>query len=262
MFVYLSKIIPIFLYPVGLGSLLLIAALAMREPRWRKRALILAIFIFWVAGNRWFSNALVRSLEWQILPPQEIPAVDMIVILGGGTYPAEYPRQTVEVQDAGDRVLYGAKLFRDGIAPLLLVTGGSVPWSTAEAPGAKNMSDLLEFLGVPADAILVETESVNTYENGVFTREILEPMGINRIVLVTSAMHMPRSVKIFENLGFEVIPAPTDFMITRSAVQKPLSEIWPDLLFSLIPRSENLHKTTLALKEYLGIFTYWLRGWV
>jgi len=96
----------------------------------------------------------------------------------------------------------------------------------------------------------------------VFTKELLEPLGIDRILLVTSAIHMPRAVGLFEHQGFEVVPAPTDFQVTEARPDLPFRVLWPNYLFGLFPTSENLNDTTQALKEYIGIAVYRLRGWM
>lgn len=262
MFVFLSKFIPIFIYPLSLAAILLAGAVFVRKTKWQKRLLIVGVLLIWLGGNGWVTGALVKSLEWQYLPPAEMPEAQAIVILGGGTVPAKYPRPSVEVDDAGDRFIYGARLYREGKAPVVLVTGNHLPWSFAQEDATQGMVDLLMFMGVPEEVILREDESVNTYENALFTRQMLEPMGVNRILLVTSAMHMPRSVALFEKQGFEVIPAPTDFIITKYDENLPFSQVWPNYLFSIFPSADNLNKTSLALKEYIGILTYWARGWL
>src|SRR3990172_8779662 len=213
MFVFLSKLVPVLFFPAGLAALLLLAALLSKNAISRRRLLLSAALLIWIFGNSWVSSALVRSLEWRYLPQEVYPPVDAIVILGGGTMSLEYPRPTVEINGAGDRVLYGGQLFRQGLAPLIVVTGGNLPWSDNISDPAQDMRELLVEMGVPTEAILVEGDSDNTYENAVLTRELLEPLGIDSILLVTSAMHMPRSVPLFEKQGFDVIPAPTDFNV-------------------------------------------------
>lgn len=262
MFLFLSKFLPVLLFPTGLVGIFLLLATRVRSQKWRSRLVAGAALLIWFFGNSWVSNFLVRTLEWRYLPRETYPAAEAIVILGGGTAPIEYPRQTVEVNAAGDRVLYGAALYRAGLAPIVVVTGGNLPWTDTYRNPAEDMRDLLVSLGVPEDAILVEGESDNTYENAALTRELLEPMGVHKILLVTSAMHMPRSVPLFENQGFFTIPAPTDYNTTRPAGQRPLSETWPDYLFSIFPNASALSDSSLALKEYIGITVYWLRGWL
>jgi uncharacterized SAM-binding protein YcdF (DUF218 family) len=105
MFVFLSKLLPQFIYPLGLvAGLLILALIFQRRRTWQIALLVLALAVIWLGGNRWVASALTRSLEWQYLPAAELPQAEMIVILGGGTDPMEYPRQTPELNSAGDRV--------------------------------------------------------------------------------------------------------------------------------------------------------------
>ena len=87
-------------------------------------------------------------------------------------------------------------------------------------------------------------------------------MGIRRIILVTSASHMPRSVALFEKQGFEVIPAPTDFTVTQAGWDKLKSGGLASQVLSLLPSAENLGLTTRMLKEYFGMLVYRLNGWM
>src|SRR5690606_30182135 len=82
-------------------------------------------------------------------------------------------------------------------------------------PETDAMTELLVALGVPEEAILPEDRSRNTYENALYVRELLAQADSNEIVLVTSALHMPRSVAIFERQGFSVTPAPVDYFVTE-----------------------------------------------
>lgn len=264
MFVFLSKFLPLFVYPLGLTCLLLILALLARQSKRSQSALILgALLLLWAGGNRWVAFSLVRSLEWQYLPPAEIPESDVIVILGGGTDSADYPRPMVELSAAGDRVLYGALLYKQGKAPRLLLSGGNIELlgETTSTP-AEQMAEVLKLTGVPQSSMILEKQSLNTYENAFYCARIIREQGYQKVILVTSAMHMPRSVALFKKQGIEVIPAPTDFKVTetqwRNLGQLPLEA----QLINIIPSSTNLEWLTAALKEYIGIFVYRLRGWV
>jgi uncharacterized SAM-binding protein YcdF (DUF218 family) len=213
-------------------------------------------------GFAWVPAALTRHLEWQYLPLESYPQTEVIVVLGGSTASAQYPRQIVEISGAGNRILYAAHLYQEGIASNLLLTGGTIDWMNEREPPARDMAEILGMLGVTEEALWYETESRNTYENALFTRQILAEKDIDRIILVTSAMHMPRAVALFEKQGFEVIPAPADYNITKADWDR----LWePNLaiqLFNLLPSVGNLSNTTSALKEYVGILIYGMRGWL
>ena len=264
MFVFLSKFLPQFVYPMGLTTVLIILALIFQNrKKWQNAVIITALVVLFIAGNRWVAFGLTRSLEWQHLAPAQIPQAEVIVVLGGGTEPAQSPRPIVELNSAGDRVLYAAYLYQQGKAPHLLLSGGNIDWLNAqESTPAGQMASVLEMMNVPNSAIWLESESLNTYENAVNCAQILIDNDIDRIILVTSATHMPRSVALFEAQGLEVIPAPTDFKVT----EENWHAIWqPNLssqLTQLMPNITNLNMTTTALKEYLGIFVYRLRGWL
>jgi uncharacterized SAM-binding protein YcdF (DUF218 family) len=259
MFLFLSKLLPLFFYPLGLSSLLLLLALVMI---WRRRSRLAmipitsALLILFLGSNALISGALVSSLEWQNLP-QELPQADAIVVLGGCTQSATYPRPWIEVTDAGDRVLYAAKLYRAGKAPKIILSGGRIEWLGKGPSEAADMTELIATMGVPTTAVLQDPSSLTTRENAVNVQQIMKAQGIQKILLVTSAMHMPRSLLIFQKLGITAIPAPTDFL----TVQSKQSPTTAQVIINGFPDADPLRNTTRALKEYVGIVVYRLRGW-
>jgi len=231
---------------------------AAPRARLQRVVLGLALACLVLGGNTWVATGLARSLEWRYLPPDQPPQVEVIVLLGGSTLPDFAPRPMVEVNSAGDRILYAAWLYKQGLASHILLTGGLLDWSERARPPAEDMAALLEMMGVPREALWLESESRNTYENALYSARILRQKGIERILLVTSASHMPRSVKLFQAQGLEVIPLPTDFTVTHhEAAPVDVRAV----ILGLIPSAENLALTSLMLKEYVGIFVYDLRGW-
>lgn len=123
------------------------------------------------------------------------------------------------------------------------------------------MATILTSIGIPAEAIIQEPDSLNTYHNAVNVRKILLSHGINQVLLVTSAMHMPRSLQIFQRQGINVIPAPTDFLVSEGELQE-LGSTPKAAILNLLPDTDNLHQFTTALKEYIGYLVYRLRGWL
>jgi uncharacterized SAM-binding protein YcdF (DUF218 family) len=264
MTLFFSKLLPLFVYPLGLACIILLITLFLKTgTKWIKIGISVAFSQHWLGGNRWVSISLRRSLEWQYVPPEVLPSVGVIVVLGGGTESVKFPRQIVELNSAGDRMLYAGWLYHQGVAPKLLLSGGYIPWmgETTSSP-AEEMGVILEMLDVPEEALLFEAESLNTYENAVKSKEILEREGINRIVLVTSATHMPRAVGLFENQGLSVIPAPTDYTVDQDTWDRLWESNIRVQLLNLLPSAHNLSGTTTALKEYIGIIMYKLRGWM
>jgi uncharacterized SAM-binding protein YcdF (DUF218 family) len=263
MFLFLSKLLPLFLYPLGLACVLLVVALVMswRRSRWVPLPVVLALIVLLLGSNSWVANSLVRSLEWQHIPVGKLPTADAIVLLGGATKSAFPPRPAVDLSEEGDRVLYAAQLYREGKAPVVIASGGRIDWRGGGLAESSDMADILVSLGVPNSAILQDSKSLNTYQNAVNVRQIMQERGIRRVLLVTSAMHMPRSLRIFQRQGIEAIPAPTDFLITQQEINEPSSSPQATLL-NLVPDADRLQNTTRALKEYIGTVVYHLRGWL
>lgn len=263
MFLFLSKLLPLFIYPVGLTCVLLLLAIfsLWKHPRRAVACMLTAIAVILISGNGWVANAITQSLEWQNIPPKALPNTEAIVVLGGAIKPQMAPRPWVDVMESGDRVLHGAQLYREGKAPLVIMSGGRIHWKGGGPPESADMAALAQTMGVPASAILQDPTSLNTYENAVNVKQILQQRGIRRILLVTSAMHMPRSLAIFKKQGIEAIAAPTDFLVTQQELQEPGVSV-EAVLLNLIPDADRIHQTTRALKEYIGLVVYRLRGWL
>ena len=252
---FFSKFLPTLLYPLGMASLLLLAALLLRKKRRLATLLVAAaLLVVFLGGNRWVASALARSLESRYPPLTTVPQVEVIVVLGGGTESGDAPRQFAEVNGAGDRVLYAYRLLQQGKADALFLSGGSINWMDegASTP-AEDMAQILTSLGVPSQSLWLEDRSQNTEENAAFAWKILSEKGITRILLVTSAMHMPRAVRLFEAQGFEVIPAPVDYAVTDERWQALWRPDWRSLLVDLLPNASSMNLTTNALKEFLGM---------
>lgn len=262
MFVFLSKFLPLFVYPLGLACVLLVIALfRIKAPVWQRAMLSMTLLVLVLGGNRWVAMSLAYFLEHRYWSAGDLPAAEAAVILGGGTLSADFPRSMVEINGAGDRILYAAQLYQQGKAEQLLLSGGFLGWDPRQTSPAQDMAELLQDLGVPQQALWLEPDSRNTYENAVLSAKILEEKDITEILLVTSAWHMLRAEKLFKAQGLQVIPAPVDFVVTQRDWESLWSMDWKSQVISLIPSAGSLALTSLMLKEYYGILVYELRGW-
>jgi uncharacterized SAM-binding protein YcdF (DUF218 family) len=187
------------------------------------------------------------------MPVAATPGADAIVVLGGGIGGPNPPRLSEDLNGAADRVLHAARLFRAGKAPLVIVSGGNVfPQSRVESEAIYTRLLLREW-GVPVDRVVIEGESRNTFENAVETKKLLGARGLRKVLLVTSARHMPRALGLFQGAGIDALPAPTDFRVV--SYDQPA-------VFNWLPNADALSATTEALHEYLGIAVARLRGWM
>jgi uncharacterized SAM-binding protein YcdF (DUF218 family) len=262
MFLFLSKLLPLFLYPAGLSCLLLVVAIATfwKRPHVATVSMAVALGVLLFSSNAWVAEALLRSLESQYRPAAVYPKVSAIVILGGSTRPPTAPRVWPEVLEGGDRILYAARLYKEGYAPKLILTGGRITWREGtNASEAQDIETLLKFMGIPPSAMLLERTSLNTHENAINVKAILAQENLDGpILLVTSAFHMPRSMAIFKKEGMDAIAAPTDYLFDDSSSIQGIQ----GFLLKLMPDAEAMYQATVALKEYMGMVVYWLKGWI
>jgi uncharacterized SAM-binding protein YcdF (DUF218 family) len=263
----LSKLLPLFVYPLGLGLLLQLAGLgaATRGQRgWGLGLSRAGIGLIWLFAMPFTSRQLIWGLEERAsaLTPAAIPNADAVLVLGGGLKPALAPRRGVEVSEGGDRLLTGLRLMRENKAPLLITSGGSISFTAADPAPAEAISarELAVELGLPASKILINPGSRTTAEEARDIGALARQRGWTRILLVTSAFHMPRSLATFrQRSGLTVIPVACDYQLpSRRAYGQPTVG---SVVKSLLPDAEALHLSSVALKEHLGLAIYRLKGW-
>lgn len=245
----LLKILTQMAYPL-LASLLLALWGGLLLWRHHRRLggtlLALALCGLWWWSTPVFSDWLRTTLEQRYSPVliEQLPNAEAIVLLGGSMEAAHPPERLYpNLNAATDRAWYAAHLFKAGKAPLILATGGNLPWSGIEQPEAEVMRAFLQELGVAQSAIVLEATSRTTEENRDNSLPILHELGIHRVLLVTSALHMPRALALFKATDLEVIPAPTDFEVYNRSNTHPLR--W-------LPDAQALADSSRAFKEYLG----------
>lgn len=263
MFFYLSKLLPLFIYPLGLTCVLLVVGLLVisKRPRLAIFCMAMSLGIILLSSNAFVAYNFARSLEWQNQTLGELPTADAILVLGGATRTKSPPRPRVDLKESGDRVIYAAQLYRQKKAPAIVLSGGRIEWSGGGSAEADDMASILTSIGIPRDVLFLEPDSLNTYENAILTKPILEKEKFKKILLVTSAIHMPRSLMIFRKLGIDVIPAPTDFLISENELRE-ITLTPKAAILNLLPDPDNIDIFTSALKEYIGIAIYRLRGWL
>ena len=148
------------------------------------------------------------------------------------------------------RVDTAAQLYLAGRAPKVVLSGGALEGDVSEARG---MAHAIRQQGVPENALILENSSRTTYENAALTEDTLKSRGIGKVLLVTSALHMPRAMAAFSKQGVEAIAAPAPPQIV-APTDGSLS-LW-------MPDQRTFDASRSIIKEYAGLFVYWLRGWV
>jgi uncharacterized SAM-binding protein YcdF (DUF218 family) len=201
----------------------------------------------WLWSMPLFTNWLGRKLEEEYGPvlAEDLSRADAIVISGGGVRPALPPRLYPELNVSGNRVLHAARLYKAGKAEWIVSTGWAGYRPADNEPEKPNPTCvILGELGIPEEVVLVENQSLNTHENAQFAKRIIDDHQIESIILVTSAMHMPRAVVEFRAVCRNVIPAPIDF--GTAAMRNRI-------LIDLLPATGALNLGSEVLHEIVGL---------
>ena len=257
MYVYLSKILPLLVLPIGVVIILLAAALLLILRGRRKIAaglLAIALGVLWIASMPVVAARLYSSIEgrYPAISLDQVPDSGCIVLLGGAVSPPMPPRVDIEFNDSVDRVYKAAELYRAGKAPVVIVAAGNQPWSQSRWAEAELIRELLVEWRVPGDSILLEGSSRNTRENALYSKEIINTINCRQPLLVTSAAHMPRAVGAFKSVGVTVFPVSTDVRVAGHPGIGPAD---------FLPSAVALSMTSDAIREWIGQKVYAWQGW-
>ena len=240
---------------ITLGLLALALVLLLMRRRFIGIGLVLLALVWsWALATPAVSDALRGSLERHFPPTSidQIPTADAIVVLGGGVQPRAGQRLGPNLGSAADRLWFGARLYDAGKAPLVIVTG-SRPYVDGGPSAADAAAEILRSLGVPADDIIAPGRSIRTYTDALIVDEIAEQRGFGRLLLVTSALHMPRARATFKAVGVPVYPAPTDYEV--AGVARTGEYRW-------LPTTDAFWHSSHAFHEYVGRIWYRYKGWL
>lgn len=235
------------LFPSTLIALLLALGFALlfvqRLRRWAIVCIGSGTILYFVLGSGWTANWLLGRLEFYH-PAAQIGSTNAsataIVVLTG--YAEVDPRLPITGQlnrASAVRILEAARLFAERPLPVHVTGYHQVPELMAVA---------LRSVAGPRLTVEVEANSESTHASAV---NLKQRLAANPFFLVTSAGHMPRSVGVFKSLGMHPIPAPTDYLTERN---------WTNA--NILPESQYLEMSDLAIHEYAAIAWYRLRGWL
>jgi uncharacterized SAM-binding protein YcdF (DUF218 family) len=243
----------------GFGIGLLVGLLWLRlRPRSRLPWIYLVFGVVFYFGSSLYavSFAASRVLTSRFRPfvATDVPrGRTAVVVMGSGSVVvSDWDREfffTVD-PEAAARVLEAVRVYRLIDPEWVVSAGGSMYRPNPEEPSAFTMRNALTRLGVPADRILLETESTNTHDEAERVASILAEIQPEHVVLVTSETHMMRAIGSFRAVGVDVIPA-----IARDSFRnEPWQRWW-------LPSDNGLENAAEIAHEFAGIGYYWVRGW-
>jgi uncharacterized SAM-binding protein YcdF (DUF218 family) len=250
--IYLHKILPFFVLPLGLTFILVAAGVVFR----RRLFLVAGLALLWFSAMPVTSELIMRAVEgWEVRQSAEaMPEAGAIVVLSSKRVlaPGDPP---VSEWDDPDRFFGGIELYKAGRAPLIIFTGGWVPWGPGMEPEGQVMIRYAMDMGVSKEHLLTTDKASNTEAEALAVAELLrkrEGLGTPpRILLVTSAFHMRRARLLFERAGLEVIPFRVDFQVSEGGKLT---------ILDFMPRCNSLCQTETALREVYGYVYYRLKA--
>lgn len=244
MFFFFSKVAYFFLSPENWIIALILIILITRPPVVKKRlkvALLVAIFFF---GNEYIYTELVNA--WQPRPVK-LPGnatYDAGILLGGLT---SFDQNRIGFfNGASDRFIAASTLYKTGKIRKIIVSGGALK-KNVPLEGDYLYKRLID-IGVATDDIIVENRSRTTFENAAFTKQMLDSLHLKEpLILVTSAVHVPRAERVFKKAGINVISFPCHYSVLNKRM---------GIFNFLIPSLSTIVSWSGFLKEVVGLAGY------
>ena len=254
MFFVLSKALDHAFAPLSWAIALLVVAIVLgrRRPVASRRLTVAAVVVLGVFSLEPVSNRLVRVLESRA--PRTVRddvTYDAALLLAG--FVEEQPtgeHGAPSYSDAVERLLVTFDLLRTGRARYAIVSGG-LPDRAAKVVESRVLADQLVAWGIARERVIVDRTALNTRDNAVESARLARERGFERLVVVTSAFHMPRALGCFRAVGLPVDALPVDY---RSF--DPATHGWDGQ-----PRVTYLHQSTLGLREMAGGVVYRVMGY-
>tara|TARA_A100001011_G_scaffold125620_1_gene132533 strand:+ start:351 stop:1043 length:693 start_codon:yes stop_codon:yes gene_type:complete len=215
-----------------------------------KKISLIGVLILIVCSLPIVSDKLVAYLEsnYQLSKPSDIKSADAIVVLSGMIRTINSKDGLdYEFGEASDRIFAGINLFKEEKASKIILTRGKLPWSVG-IPEGEYLKDIVVKNGISENNILLTENVENTDQEAKAIKKLLS-INEPKVILVTSAFHMPRAQIVFEAAGINVVPFPVDF-------QKGLSKT---TFMSFMPSANALSETSFFVREMIGRTYYNLK---
>lgn len=227
----------------------------IRSVKWKKRLKYITIAIAFLFTNTVFYSEFCRLWEVPATSLKQIEHHDVAVVLGG-MFEYNGDVNDISIRRQGDRLIQAVSLYHMGKVDKLLISGDSGHLIDHGLHEARQVKDLLIRWKIPEQDIIIEDQSVNTHENAEFTSKLLERSypHFNKIILVTSGIHMKRALGCFEREGLNCTPFSTD-MYTG-----PDRNYYFDQY--LLPNVSNLTSWDYLMKEIAGYVIYDIAGYI
>ena len=250
MFFILSKILHFLLSPLVWIVMLLIFSTITAYPNLKKTSFKWAFILVLFFSNSFILDECMRVWEVPASAYNELKTYKTGIVLGGmSVYDSKLDR--AQFFRASDRLIQAVELYKKGVIKKIVFSGGSGRLLHPEMKEGNYINRYLLSMGVPSEDFMIESESRNTYENAVLTKQLIEPK--DTFLLISSAIHMKRSLACFRKQKIAVIPYSTD----RYAGPRKY-----EFEHLFIPDASTLYNWTSLIHEVFGFITYKAMGYL
>ncbi|MDG1676405.1 MAG: YdcF family protein [Paracoccaceae bacterium] len=243
--IYINKILPIIVSPLGLIIILLFFGV------FRKRMLpsMIALILLIILSLPIVSRQLIKFLEqgYTLISPNNVDTADTVIVLSGMIRTIKQNNEIYyEFSDAVDRVFAGIELLKLNKAQKIILTRGKLPWSLG-MPEGEFLAQFVKSQGINKNQVILTEVVQNTNDEAIAVSKILPKN--SKIILVTSAFHMPRAKTVFENQNLKVIPYAVDFRLGEKKMD----------VLDFLPQANAFKDSSFYFREIIGRAYYSLR---
>ena len=243
--IYINKILPIIFSPLGLIIVLLLFGIL------RKKILpsLLALLLLTLLSLPLVSNQLIKSLErnYSVISPNELDTADTVVVLSGMLQTIKQDSMIhYEFSEAVDRIFAGINLLKMGKAQKIILTRGKLPWNKG-VPEGDYLAEFVQSQGIDPNRILLTEIVQNTNDEAKAISKMLPKT--SEVILITSAFHMPRAEKVFQNQNLKIIPYAVDFRSSAKDID----------VLDFLPQANAFKDSSFYFREIIGRLYYSLR---
>jgi uncharacterized SAM-binding protein YcdF (DUF218 family) len=243
--IYINKILPIIVSPLGLIIILLLFGI-FRKKMW---PLLIALILLIILSLPIVSRQLIKFLEqgYTLISPNNVDTADTVIVLSGMIRTIKQNNEIYyEFSDAVDRVFAGIELLKLNKAQKIILTRGKLPWSLG-MPEGEFLAQFVKSQGINKNQVILTEAVQNTNDEAIAVSKILPKN--SKIILVTSAFHMPRAETVFENQNLKVIPYAVDFRLGEKKMD----------VLDFLPQANAFKDSSFYFREIIGRAYYSLR---
>jgi uncharacterized SAM-binding protein YcdF (DUF218 family) len=254
MFFILSKTISQLFMPLTTITLCFLFSFWIKNKVWTRRLRVLGLALLLICSNSFLVGQVMKWWEIEAVPFENLERRTAVaIVLTGVVNTSKKPQDRIYFHAGADRITHALRLYQEGYVQKIVVSGGTGNIWDQSLKEAPLLAKFLQRAGVPAEDIIVESNSRNTYESAQAVKEILQANFSNhQYILITSAFHMRRAKAVFDHQQVNTTCFSADFRT---------GDLPPNIFTFLVPSTGALHNSTILVKEWMGFLAYKFAGY-